>query len=138
MAAEAGSRATVLAGAPGRAEPDSVREGIADSAAWDAFVEAHPSGTFFHRSSWLRVLDRALPYRPHTCAAVRAGRIVGILPLYAVPSLPRGRSLVSTPLAVYGGILATDSDAERALLAHAERLGERLRARYVEFRNRAP
>lgn len=64
--------------------------------------------------------------------------MVGILPLFLVPTLPWGRALVSAPQAVYGGPVADAHDGREALLRHARALGERLGVRYVEYRNLAP
>ncbi len=114
----------------------TLEESPADAAAWDAFVLGHPQGTFFHRTGWQRVLTRALPYRPVSLMARRDGRIVGVLPLSRVPTLPVGESLVSIPLAAYGGIVAEDAEAERLLLHRATEIAEAERAQFLELRNR--
>lgn len=105
---------------------------------WDEYVATRPGATFFHRAAWLRVVARVFRYRALPVVARREGKIAGILPLAVVPGLPWGRSLVSTPQAVYGGPVADDGEAHAALIAHARGLAERLRARYVEYRNLAP
>jgi FemAB-related protein (PEP-CTERM system-associated) len=112
-----------------------VRDGVGDGPTWDAYVSAHPSGSPFHTAAWQRMLDRTLPYVCHSAAATRDERIVGVLPLYRVRTLPFGSALVSTPLAVYGGILADDAAAEGALLRHAQALSGALGVRYLELRN---
>jgi len=61
-----------------------------------------------------------------------------VLPLFLVPTLPWGHSLVSAPQAVYGGPVADNADSLEALLHHAGALGERLGVRYIEFRNLTP
>ncbi len=105
---------------------------------WDEYVLAGSAGTFFHLSGWLRVVGKTFPYRSHSFVATRDGAIVGILPLFLVPNLPYGRSLVSTPFGVYGGICADDDDVAAALLSHAQAAGERLGVRYVEYRHEKP
>jgi FemAB-related protein (PEP-CTERM system-associated) len=101
---------------------------------WDEFVDGHPDGTFFHRSGWLRVLGSTFPYRPASVMALEGDRVRAVLPLFRVPHLTRGHSLVSTPFGVYGGVLG-DPEASDFLLAHAREQGERLGARYVELRH---
>ncbi|MBS0366432.1 MAG: FemAB family PEP-CTERM system-associated protein [Proteobacteria bacterium] len=109
-----------------------------DEARWNAFVELHPGGTFFHLAQWREVLRRAFGHRPHYLVAQRGGRISGVLPLAQVRSLLFGHALVSTPFCVYGGILAEDDASLQALTRAACDLGENLGVDYVEMRNRRP
>jgi FemAB-related protein (PEP-CTERM system-associated) len=102
---------------------------------WDDFVRRQTGGTFFHRAGWQRVIEQTFGYRSYCLAVTRDGRIEGVLPLFKVPTLPWGHSLVSAPQAVYGGPLADRADIRDALLLHARLLGERLGARYIEYRN---
>src|SRR5436309_281791 len=71
--------------------------------AWDDYVMSHSQATFFHLMGWQRVLVQTFPYRSFSCVAWRGERISGVLPLFLVRNLPFGHSLVSIPLAVYGG-----------------------------------
>ena len=68
-----------------------------DRAAWNAYVQAHPEGTFFHLAEWQDVLTRAFGHRTHYLLAERGGAIVGVLPLAEVKSRLFGHALVSTP-----------------------------------------
>ena len=104
---------------------------------WDAFVAASPRATFFHRAGWQRVAAATFPYRPAHLWALRGDRVVGILPLFEIRGFPWGRTLVSVPLGVYGGVAADDDEAARALLAAAHEAGVRLGVRYVELRDGA-
>ena len=106
--------------------------------AWDAFVRAHPEGSFFHLAAWRTVIARAFGHGTHYVYAERDGAIVGVLPLGHVKTMLFGNSLISVPFCVYGGPLAADAEAGRALVAQAEAL---IRARGVpvlEFRARLP
>lgn len=103
---------------------------------WNAFVRAHPEGTFFHLAEWASVLERAFGHRSHYLYAERDGELVGVLPLAEVKSFLFGHALVSTPFCVYGGVLAADEGARLALERAACELGERLGVDYVEMRNR--
>ncbi|HET9952699.1 MAG TPA: FemAB family XrtA/PEP-CTERM system-associated protein [Candidatus Eisenbacteria bacterium] len=114
-----------------------IRARATDPVAWDDFVRTHPGATLFHRSAWQTAVADAFGYVDRSVAVWRDGAIRGILPLTQVPTLPWGRSLVSTAQAVYGGPVAEDAAASDALLAHALAEGTRLGARYVEYRNRA-
>jgi hypothetical protein len=46
-------------------------------ARWDAFVEACPEATFFHKSGWQRILREVFGHRTHFLFAERAGVIEG-------------------------------------------------------------
>jgi FemAB-related protein (PEP-CTERM system-associated) len=108
-----------------------------DRAAWNAFVTAHPEGTFFHLAEWQDVLHRAFGHRTFYLLAESDGEIRGVLPLAQVKSLLFGNSLISTPFCVYGGIVATDEATFAALEQTACELARKLNVDYLEFRNRS-
>jgi FemAB-related protein (PEP-CTERM system-associated) len=105
---------------------------------WNAFVRAHPEGTFFHLAEWEAVLTGAFGHRSHYLWARGHDQVAGILPLVEVRSRLFGHALISTPFCVYGGILAVDAEAHRALEQAACDLARRLGVDYLEMRNRTP
>jgi FemAB-related protein (PEP-CTERM system-associated) len=107
-----------------------------DRPAWNAFVIAHPEGTFFHRAEWQDVLRRAFGHATHYLIAERHGVVTGVLPLAEVKSMLFGHALVSTPFCVYGGVLSTDEQSGKALTESACELARRLGVDYLEMRNR--
>lgn len=111
-----------------------VRAGEQDAARWDAYVDAAPGATFFHRFGWRRVIDRAYGYETVGLMAVKDGRVAGVLPLTDVRSPLLGRALVSTAFTVGGGAVADNPGVFAALVAAAEEEGRARRARYVELR----
>ena len=74
--------------------------------------------------AWQRGASRAFRYRFRGLIALRDGVPAGALPLFQVPGFPLGSSLISTPLAVYGGVVADDAAAGEALLEAAREMGE--------------
>jgi FemAB-related protein (PEP-CTERM system-associated) len=108
----------------------------AGRARWNAFVESHPDGTFFHLAEWARVIEGGLRHKTHYLWAGEPGAVRGVLPLARVKSFLFGDALVSTPFCVYGGILATDDEAAAALTREACRLADRLGVDYLELRGR--
>src|SRR5512143_4057516 len=66
-------------------------------ARWDAYVNAHPDATFFHRAGWKRVIEQAFGHRTHFLLAERGGETVGVLPLVEIRSRLFGHSLGSLP-----------------------------------------
>jgi FemAB-related protein (PEP-CTERM system-associated) len=103
---------------------------------WDAYVNAHPDATFFHRAGWKRVIEEAFGHRTHFLLAERAGEILGVLPLAEIRSRLFGHSLGSLPFCAYGGILADHDAAGRALDDAAQALGRKLNVGALEYRNR--
>ena len=67
----------------------------ASTPAWDAFVTAHPKGTFFHLSGWQRVVRRAFGFTCTYLYVERDGEITGVLPLGAIKTLLFGHKLIS-------------------------------------------
>ncbi|MBF0283259.1 MAG: FemAB family PEP-CTERM system-associated protein [Magnetococcales bacterium] len=119
--------------------PPTVREMTpGDATAWDAFVQASPQATFFHRAGWREVIQRAFHLPAHFLLAEDALGIRGVLPLVEVKSWLFGHALVSTPFCVYGGAAAADEAAGRALVAAALRRAEQLGVASLELRNLLP
>jgi FemAB-related protein (PEP-CTERM system-associated) len=103
---------------------------------WDEYVEGHLDATFFHASAWRDLVRRRFPmHRPRYLEARRAGRRVGVLPLFETRSPLSGRALVSLPYAVYGGPLASDEGAALALLARLKELVRDGGYRFAELRS---
>lgn len=102
---------------------------------WDRFVLSSESGTFFHLSSWQRIVERVLGHRSMALMASQHDRITGIFPVSVLRSRIFGDCLVSSPLAVYGGICAADEASYFALLRAAGDLARSLNVNYLELRN---
>jgi FemAB-related protein (PEP-CTERM system-associated) len=108
--------------------------GIGD--AWDEFVRSHPHGSPFHLTAWHRTIQDVFGYKPrHVVTRDNHGKIQAILPQFLVRSLIFGRVLLSTPLGVYGGVLATSDEAARATLHRAYQLAEEDSVQFLELRN---
>ncbi len=103
---------------------------------WDAFVDAHPDATFFHRAAWRRVAPGVFGHRAHFLNARRAdGAIGAVLPLVEIRSRLFGHALISNAFCVGGGPLAADDVSLSAVINEAEALGRRLGVDYVELRD---
>jgi FemAB-related protein (PEP-CTERM system-associated) len=105
---------------------------------WDAYLRQASGGTICHLTGWSSVIERVWSHQPYSIYAEQAGAVVGILPLFQLQSRIFGSMLVSTPAAIYGGVVADHLAARRALLAEAQRLAERLAVDYLELRNSQP
>ena len=104
---------------------------------WDRFVMASPSGTFFHLSAWNTVVEKVLGRRTFCFAARDENSLRGVFPISWVRSRLFGDCLVSSPLAVYGGVCADDEDAYSSLLKAGQDLANRFGVKYLEMRNRS-
>jgi FemAB-related protein (PEP-CTERM system-associated) len=107
----------------------------ADHAAWDRFVFDHPLGSPFHLIAWKDSIEATFGYQPQYLIALTGDQVCGVLPLFLVANLLTGRRLISSPFAVYGGILAASDEVREALLNYAKALAEKLQVRDLELRN---
>jgi FemAB-related protein (PEP-CTERM system-associated) len=103
---------------------------------WDAYVMQHEQATLFHLIVWQRIIARSFGYKPLYLAAVEGDKIRGVLPLFMVSNPLTGRTLISTPFAVYGGVCSSDQAAHDALIAEATRLAHEEKVEYLELRLR--
>lgn len=112
-----------------------IRE-LKDGAAgeWDQYIASNPDATFFHRAGWKRVIERAFRHTTHYLYCERDGAIEGVLPLVHLKHPLFGNSLISVAFGVYGGAVASNEAAERALDQAARSLAEDLDVDYLEYR----
>ena len=130
-----------VAATRGEAKQASLQVGELDSsrfAEWDAFVDSHAEGTIFHRTGWKTAIEKAFGHGMYYLLAESEGAIQGLLPLGHVKSRIFGNALISTPFAVYGGVIAGSATARLALEKAAEDLALELGVDYLELRNQQP
>ncbi len=102
--------------------------------AWDAFVNAMPDASNYHRWSWRNAIEDTFRHQSFYLAAAENGVIQGVLPLFLINSRMFGRFLVSVPFFSYGGVLARYDEARDALLGAAVEFAGLVGARRVELR----
>lgn len=105
------------------------------AAAWEAYAREKDNSLGSFSLAWGELFSRVFGHPFYPLAALRAGKIHGILPLTLVASRLFGRFLVSMPFINYGGVLADDPACADALLAGAQRLQVQCRAKSVELRH---
>lgn len=108
-----------------------------DQTAWDAYVDAHPGATGYHRWLWRNVFESAFEHETVYFAAVGPGGITGVLPLVVFESRLFGRFGVSLPFLNYGGVLSSTEVAAYALVDAASRFAAERRLRFLELRHRS-
>ena len=105
-----------------------------DDPRWDAFVQASFQGTFFHLLGWRDLIARHFSYQPVYLYVEEGGEFLGVLPLFLIRSLLFGKSLLSIPLGVYGGVVSDSEEAATLLLQKAQELARRYEVSYLEIR----
>ena len=113
----------------------------ADSGRWDDYVLRTREATFCHLSGWIRVVCNTWGHRSFCLYAERGGEITGVLPLFLVkggiPGLFYGSMLVSSPNAVYGGVLGDDQATYQLLIQRAREIAIEQKVDYLELRQTA-
>ena len=112
-----------------------LRDDAADRARWDAFVQACPQATFFHRAGWQTVIEAAFGHRTWFYLAEQDGAIQGVLPLAQIKSRLFGHALIALPFCVYGGVAALTDAARQELDMAAVDLAATLGVGHLEYRN---
>jgi FemAB-related protein (PEP-CTERM system-associated) len=101
---------------------------------WCRFVAGSPHATLGHLLGWRNVVQKTYRHTPYYLMAGDGPSVVGILPLFLIRSPFFGRFLTTAPYLSYGGLIADDERAARALIQTARDLASRQRAQYVEIR----
>lgn len=85
---------------------------------WDRFVDSIQGSTFYHQSSWFKILEDVFGYRQVGFIQLDGKEIVGGLPLFKVRKLVSS-GIVSSPFRDRGGVLCLPDSPRRFLLGHA-------------------
>jgi len=93
---------------------------------WDNFVEAHPRGSPFHLSCWLRTIQMTYPFRPFLYVYSEGkDTIAGVFPTFLVRGIFGGHRIISLPFSDYGGPLfmgdESEIEATALLIANSKR-----------------
>ena len=113
-----------------------IRELTADDhGPWDRFVTEHPCGSPFHLIAWKKSIEKTFGYRAIYLIAERQDQVCGVLPLFLVSNLLTGKRLISSPFAVYGGVLADSDENRMSLVERAKQLGSQFQVKDIELRN---
>ncbi len=108
----------------------------ADAERWNAFVDACPRATFYHRFEWRAINERSFGHESAYLAAIDGDRIVGVFPLVHLKSLIFGNLACSMPFVNYGGPCGDSDEIEERLIDAAAETIDRWGAEYLEVRSR--
>ena len=101
---------------------------------WDNYIINHPNGTLYHLSSWKNAIEKSFNLEASYFIAVEDQKICGILPLFRIRTLQFSWKVLSIPFAVYGGILADQSEKEQSLLDFAIKFTDQKSINHLELR----
>jgi CelD/BcsL family acetyltransferase involved in cellulose biosynthesis len=86
-------------------------------------------------SAWRAIVEDVFKFRARTMAAVRAGEIVDLLPMYHVHMPILGAKMISTPMeGCYGGFVSSDRAAHELLIRSAIDCADASNASHIEIR----
>ncbi|MBF0265648.1 MAG: FemAB family PEP-CTERM system-associated protein [Gammaproteobacteria bacterium] len=103
---------------------------------WDSYVHKHKQSTFFHLFAWRLAIEKTFKHQCYSLVAEKDNEIVGVLPLGHIKSMLFGNTLISSPFAVYGGILADNQETYALLRDEACQLARKLNVDHLELRNK--
>jgi len=106
-----------------------------DCSPWDEFVSSHAQGSPFHLQAWRKSIEATFDYKSIYMLATDGARIRAVLPLFLVKNVLVKKALISSPFAVYGGILADSPEAAAVLYDAVRKCGQELGVEYIELRN---
>src|SRR5262245_27825298 len=101
---------------------------------WQCFVEGCDQASVAHTLGWRNVVVKTYRHVAVYLMARNGQTLVGVLPLFLIRSPFFGRLLVAAPYLSYGGLLADDELARRALIQAALAVATEEKAKYVEIR----
>jgi FemAB-related protein (PEP-CTERM system-associated) len=107
-----------------------------ERAPWDAYVEAAPCASNYHRWGWKEVIEKAFGWPTFYLVAKEATEIKGVLPLVWQKSWLFGSFVTSLPFFSHAGVLAESRETEELLVGEAIVLARKLGAGYLELRHR--
>ncbi|HLC90266.1 MAG TPA: GNAT family N-acetyltransferase [Candidatus Nanoarchaeia archaeon] len=92
--------------------------------------------TFEYTLEWKEIIQKNFHFTPYYLLGKDDdGKIIGVLPLFKAVSI-FGKRFVSTPYAIFTGILANDEETAKELLTFAKRLAQEHQVDFMEIREK--
>lgn len=112
---------------------------VADSHAWDGYIDDHPAGVFYHLSGWKNVIQKTYGHPAFYLLAEKTnGEIAGILPLVHLKHMLFGNSLISIPFFDMAGLVADNESVRQLLIEKAVVLAKKVETPVIELRAIGP
>ena len=101
---------------------------------WDELLKSTPESTFFHTTSWARVLNQAYGYSPTYFIEIENNRITGLLPIMEIKSAITGKRGVSLPFSDFCDPIAQNPAQFQRLMTAAIDFGQRAGWKNIQIR----
>lgn len=105
---------------------------------WDDLVLATGKASFFHSSSWARVLKESYGYKPVYFASLENGRLCSLMPFMEIDSWLTGKRGVSLPFTDQCRFLGVHENISFDMILPVIDYGRMAGWKYVEWRNGEP
>jgi hypothetical protein len=119
-------------------DPEVRRVDPISSPDWDVDLSGCPAASFFHGSSWARVLKDTYGFEPYYLVVRPPDGTLSFLPLMEIDSPLTGKRGVSLPFTDECSPICADSGTFKALHAAAMTLGKQRGWKYIECRGGLP
>ena len=100
----------------------------------DQFVNSHPNASFFHSSSWLRVLHETYGFKPNSIVLVKNGQIRGLLPFMETRGIFGKKRCVSLPFSDFCEPLFDNQDDFKKVFEVLVRQAENKCWQFIQLR----
>ena len=101
---------------------------------WEAALRDWPEASFFHHSTWSRLLEQTYGFTPSNFLAREGGRVRGMLPMMEVRSAITGNRGISLPFTDEVEPLCDSGATFAQLFQSAVETGVARKWKYLEFR----
>ena len=102
---------------------------------WDDLLLSHDDYSFFHSSSWARVISESYKYKPLYFTSINNGKLETLVPIMEVNSLLTGKRGVSLPFTDFCQPFIGDSISFNKTNLEIIKYGRDARWRYIEWRD---
>ena len=101
---------------------------------WDELLLTNSDYSFFHSSSWARVLCESYNYKPLYFTSIDNGKLSALIPVMEVRSSLTGRRGVSLPFTDYCQPIALDKSHFQEIIDELIAYGKKAKWKYIEWR----
>jgi hypothetical protein len=103
---------------------------------WDELLLSTPGHSFFHSSSWAKVLHESYNYTPVYFSIIDGGHLLALIPIMEVNSFLTGKRGVSLPFTDYSEPITNGNVCFPDLFNEIINFGKKHNWKYIEFRGK--
>ena len=101
---------------------------------WDDLVLSNPDHSFFHSSSWAKVLSESYGYTPKFFTLLEGNKIIALIPVMEIKSFLTGKRGVSLPFTDYCDPIVSGNVRFQELLEYIIEYGKKRGWKCIELR----